>query len=146
MALPPAVQVSGVKELRAALRHADGQLKGELRRANKSGAQVVVEKALPHVPVGATSRLKNSVRALGSQSAGRAVAGSSVVNYAAAIHWGRGAGNVNFRHGRKAGRQRGGPIKGRPFLWDAAQKYKAEVVAVYERAMVHLFDQIRTRG
>lgn len=129
--MPAAVEVHGAKELRAAIRHAgDEGLKAELKRTNKSAAEVVAEKALPNVPV-RSGRLKATVRALGSQKAGRALAGSAGVPYAAAIHWGRKTRGV---------------IQGRPFLWDAAQEHKAEVVAEYERGMERLFDQIHTRG
>lgn len=127
-------------ELRRALRYiGDAGLKKELRDANKSAAQVVVDRALPNVPV-RTGKLRRSVRALGSQRDGRAVAGRAAVPYAAAIHWGRKVGNVGWPPNNRKGLN---PIKGRPFLWDAAREHQAEVVQQYEESFDRLLDHIR---
>lgn len=119
------VVVEGLDELRRLLRQvADKELTDALKAAHKEAAKVVVAKALPNVPV-RTGRLKASVRALGSQRSGRAVAGNKAVPYAAAIHWGRSSGNVSFKHGRYSKGQ--GAITGRPFLWNAAQESLPEI-------------------
>lgn len=123
----PTVSVDATA-LRAELRRiADSGLKKELRAANKSAAQVVVDKALPNVPV-RTGRLRASVRALAGQTDARAAAGSASVPYAAAIHWGRKTRGV---------------IQGRPFLSNAAQQHAKEVTDVYSEAIDGLFDNIR---
>lgn len=136
------VRVEGADELRRAIRAiSDKQLAGQLKDTNKSAAQIVVDRALPNVPV-ASGRLRSSVWALGSQRAGQAKAGRANVPYAAAIHWGRRAGNV----GRPPGNHTGGnPIQGRPFLWDAAQASNRQVVEQYERDVARLLDAIRSR-
>lgn len=122
------MEVVGADQLRRELRNVgDAGLKKELRDANKSAAQVVVEKALPDVPV-QSGRLKASVRALGSQRDGRAVAGKSSVPYAAAIHWGR---------------KRGGVIEARPFLWNAAQRTETQVTDKYREAVERLLEKVR---
>lgn len=122
------VTVDGLDGLRKALRQVgDRDLQKALMRANKTASEVVVKAALPNVPV-RTGRLKASVRALGSQRSGRAVAGAASVPYAAAIHWGRKARGV---------------IQSRPFLHDAAQKHQAEVASVYEREVDDVMDAVR---
>lgn len=131
------VRIEGAKELRAAIKAAqDAGLARQLAAANKSAAQVVVDSALPNVPV-RTGRLRQSVRALGSQTRGNVKAGSASVDYAAAIHWGRKRGNV-WHH--KKGRN---PIKGRPFLWDAAHSALAGVVDAYDKAITALLKEIK---
>lgn len=123
----PAIEVDSA-DLRRALRQiGDKGLTKELAQANKTAAQVVVDVALPRVPV-RSGRLRAAVRALGSQKEGRAVAGSARVPYAAAIHWGR---------------KRGGVIQGRPFLSDAAEAASEKAADVYLEAVDGLLDKIR---
>lgn len=125
----PQIEVDS-KALRRALREiGDKGLKKTLAGANKSAAQVVVDEALPHVPV-RSGRLKAAVRALGSQKEGSAVAGNARVPYAAAIHWGR---------------KRGGVIEGRPFLSTAAEVAEAKAADVYLEAIDGLLDDINRR-
>lgn len=122
------VRVEGLGELRRLLRHiGDAGVKKALREANKSASALVVEKALPNVPV-RTGRLKRSVRALASQRDARAVAGTASVPYAPPIHWGR---------------VKGGFIKARPFLWNAAQQHQQEAADVYEYEIQKLLDSLR---
>lgn len=137
------IEVEGADELRRKLRELqDAGLKKELKAANKTAAQVVVDRALPNVPVGATGRLKRSVRALGSQRDGRVRAGTARVDYAAAIHWGRKVGNVGSPPGNRMG---GNPVTGRPFLWDAAEAAKSQVTDAYAAGIERLFDALRVR-
>lgn len=139
----PAITVEGADELRRTLRQIrDAGLTKELKAANKSAAQVVVERALPNVPVGKSGRLKRSVRALGSQRDGRVRAGTAKVDYAAAIHWGRKVGNVGSPPGNRKG---GNAITGRPFLWDAAEAARNEVTDTYAAGIERLFDVLRAR-
>lgn len=135
------IEVEGADQLRKALRQMqDAGLKKELMAANKSASQVVVDRALPNVPVGPTGSLRASIRALGSQREGRVKAGSARVDYAAAIHWGRRVGNVGWAPNNRMGAN---PITGRPFLWDAAQAARTEVTQVYEDGIARLLDKIR---
>lgn len=137
------IRVEGARELRAALRLAGGELGRALAAANKSAAEVVVEDALPNVPV-LTGRLKKSVRALGSQRSGRAVAGKAAVPYGAAIHWGRKRGNVGWPPGNHKGPN---TIVGRPFLWDAAQRQVPRIEPEYRDEIERLIDRaVRGRG
>lgn len=135
-----AVKVEGLDALRKVLRRmADRELTNQLKTTNKAAAQVVVTAALPKVPV-RTGRLKTSVRALGSQRSGRAVAGAMRAPHAGAIHWGRRVGNVGSPPGNHPGPNR---IAGRPFLWDAAQQAEGKVVDQYARDVDALFNAIR---
>lgn len=131
------IKVQGAKELRASIKQAENVgLKRQLADAYKSSSEVVVKRALPNVPV-RTGQLKGSVRALGSQTRGQVKAGTASVDYAAAIHWGRKVGNV--WHGLR----RPNPIRGRPFLWNAADASVHEVVDIFEAAIGRLLKEIR---
>lgn len=105
-------------ELRKAFEQAEDDVNKRLAQANLLAAQVVVQRALPKVPV-RSGRLKASVKALGSKRRGEVKAGGKKVPYANTIHWGS--------------RRRG--IKARPFLHDAARESEARVRQVYERAI-----------
>ncbi len=126
-----AVKVTGLKELRAALRKIDRGLAKEMTKAHKDLADEIVARALPNVPV-RTGRLKASVRGGGTarQAIGRA--GGAKVPYAAAIHWG-----VGPRPGLR------GPhnIPRRPFLTDAAARVEPQVVGRYATTVQDLIDR-----
>jgi phage gpG-like protein len=128
------VDVEGVKELQARIRDlGDAELRKELRDANKSVAQAVVDAALPNVPV-RSGRLRQSVKASATQTAAYGKAGSPArVPYAAAIHWGAGP-----RLGTR------GPhnIGGRPFLWDAADQTINRAVREYEDMIQDLIEKV----
>lgn len=121
------LKVEGLDELRRVLRRiADDEVKAKLKAANKSLAQLVVDRAEPNVPV-RFGRLRRSVRALASQADARAVAGGANVPYAAAIHWGR---------------TRGGEIKARPFLTTAAAAVDDSAAAVYREEIDDLLKEV----
>lgn len=140
------LEVEGLTELRQGLRRAgDKDLQKALTKANKTAAQIVVDAALPNVPV-RSGRLRSSVKALASQTAGRARAGSPArVPYAAAIHWGEGRGNINASSGSTFGRPERN-IVGRPFLWQAADATVGEVTEAYAAEIEQLLDEaVRNR-
>ncbi len=134
------IEVVGAREIRAALRRAEIEgVPAGLRAASKAGSNVVVQRALPNVPVGKTGRLKASIRALGSQTSASVKAGNASVKYAAAIHWGRKVGNV----GRPQGNHKGpNVITGRPFLSDAAQAAREQVIDEYRKAMIVVCERV----
>jgi hypothetical protein len=124
----PVVRVEGARELAAQMRTASAQLRLEMRFANEQAAEVVVDEAMPNVPVGPSGNLRRSVRASASVASGRAVAGGSGVPYGNAIHWGRKVGNV----GRPRGNHKGpNVVSGRPFLWNAAKTKEPEITTTY---------------
>lgn len=133
MAADVVIRVEGLQEVRAALRRlGDHDLQVALKRANKAAAERVVRDALPNVPV-RSGALRASVRALGSQSAGRALAGGARVPYGPAVHWGTGP-----RPGRK------GPhnIRRRPFLLDAAQRNVGAITGEYEAEIRRIANEV----
>lgn len=135
MANDLAVNVEGLKELRKAIKETGDQaLAKALAAANKAAAERVVAAGRPDAPRGPTGRLAGSVRALGSQSSGRAVVGGAKVPYAAAVHWGTGA-----RSGKR------GPhnIARNPFLLNAAERQTQQIAEEYEVEMDRLMEEIR---
>lgn len=136
---PIAIRVEGGRELRRQLKAAGDGSEKAVRDANKNAAEKVVRAALPNVPV-RSGKLRGSVRALASQSAGRVTAGRASVPYAAAIHWGEGAGNINHSTGatvRRANRN----IRGRPFLWEAADAMRDQIIEEYADEIDRLLDR-----
>lgn len=131
------IHVEGARELASALRKAGyTDLLDALKTANLFAAEIAVDEANPQIPT-RSGALKSSVQATATASAGKAKADTA---YAAAIHWGRKRGNV----GRPPGNRKGtNPIKGRPFLWDAAQRavpriepeYRDEIMRIIGRAL-----------
>jgi len=146
---PVDVKVENLKEVSKMVRDlGDAELKKQLRQANKNVAQMVVDAALPNVPVGTSKydkhkgALRASVKASATQTAAYGKAGSPVrVPYAAAIHWGEGSGNVNFSTGATVGRPARN-IQGRPFLWDAADRTINRAVKEYEDQIQDLIDKV----
>jgi hypothetical protein len=135
--LSTTVRIDGAAELRKALKYiGDDGLKKELREANRGAADVVAKQALPKVPV-RSGNLRRTVKALATQRDGRVQAGSARVDYAAAIHWGRKVGNV------WGGQMARNPIRGRPFLWDAAQRANPKVIEEYEQAIDELLAKLK---
>jgi hypothetical protein len=132
------IGVEGAAELARSLRKAGNTgLLDALKVANENAAEIVVDEALPDIPR-RSGALRNSTRARSTARAGSAVAGGlKGVAYAAAIHWGRGRGNVGSPPGNRMGRN---PIRGRPFLWDAAQRAVPRVEPEYRDEVMRIMD------
>lgn len=107
------VHIEGAREMRRAFKEMGPDATKALKDLQKRVADIVVQAALPKVPVGRTGKLKGSVRALGAQSSARAKAGTKRVNYAAVIHWGRSG------------------VQGVPYLFDAAEAKRDEASKVF---------------
>lgn len=127
------IKVDGADELRAVLLRArDVYLPRDLKWAHEHAAEVVVDSASPHVPK-RSGALRRSLRASGTSRSGFAkVGGLDGVLYANAIHWGRKRGNVGSPPGNRMGAN---PIKGRPFLVEAAVRSRAEIIHQFEIAI-----------
>lgn len=134
------IRIEGIPELRAALRAAQDESPKAVGRANKAGAQIVVDRAHPPVLSG---RLAASMRATGNQRVGQARVGGARVPYAAAIHWGRKRGNVGRPPGNHPGRN---PIAGRPFLTDALSHSVPEVIDAFRQAVDEIVARITSKG
>jgi len=99
--------------------------KTQIRDAHKNAAEPVLEEALRLVPR-RSGKLAGSLRAAGTLSGGRVSAGLARVPYAGPIHFG-----WPTRPNRSKG-WRGGPIRPNPFLYDALDARRQQVLDVYE--------------
>ena len=135
-----AIRVEGARELASALRRAgDAGLLDALKTANLFAAEIAVDEANPKIPT-RSGRLRSQTAATATASAGKA---QSKTAYAAAIHWGRKRGNV----GRPPGNHKGpNPIKGRPFLWDAAQRSVPRIEPEYRDEIMRIIDVAVSRA
>lgn len=125
--LRPAVEFEGLRETRKLLRQAgDKESLAAVKEAHRKAAEMVVARALPHVPV-RTGRLAGTVKALASATSGRAKAGTVSVPYARPIHWGWPRRN----------------IKPRPFLWDALQDVESQIDDVFVDALHRNLEIVR---
>lgn len=124
------VQVIGLAELRRAIPAVNVGLETKaLKFANEKAAKTVALLALPNVPVGATGRLRKSLRQTATAKKANVRVGTPrQVPYAAAIHWGR---------------KQHGVIEGRPFLWDAKKRAtdSGALERDYEQACMGLIHQ-----
>lgn len=109
------IEVTGAKELRAALRRAGADVR-DMSKVNKAVAGTVAEEARRRSPI-RSGRLRRSIRPGGRQTAGYVSAGrKGTVPYAGPIHYGWPARN----------------IAAQPFLLDAMGAKEAEVVRQYQ--------------
>lgn len=110
-----AVEIDGLNELRKALK-AVGESTADIKAANLEAAGIVRNKALDLVPV-RSGELKKSIRAAGQERWGVVRAGKGgTVPYAGPIHFGWARRN----------------IEPQPFLYDALDDRRDEVMAAYE--------------
>ena len=117
-----AVKLKGEAELRARLRAA---AKADFKAANLEAAEVVKGDAVSRAPV-LSGRLQGSIRAAATAKAGIIRAGWRSVPYVGVIHFGWA------RHS----------ITPNPFLYDALDARRDEVLEVYEKRVQALADQV----
>lgn len=126
----PVIEVKGAKELRRAIKQAaDTGLIAEIKAANRDAAEIVAYEAQTIVPV-KSSRLLESIRASGTQTAGIVRAGRASIPYAGVIHFGWPGHN----------------IEPNPYLYDAADNRVDEVVEKYQAAIDRIADTIALSG
>lgn len=118
----PSIKVDGDRELRKALRAVADGIK-DLKATNLEAAEIVRDEAKVLVPK-LTGRLESSMRASGQAATGVVRSGSAAVPYAGVIHFGWAG------HG----------IAPRPFLYDALDNRRDEVIERHEK---NLNDLIR---
>lgn len=114
-------EIVGLRELQADLRKLGDDAKNDMKPAHLRAAEVVVAGSKKYVPY-QTGALSNSIRALGRQKSGIVRAGSGSVPYAGPIHFGWPA-----RY-----------IKPQPFIYDALDERRGEVVKIYDERMGYL--------
>lgn len=124
MAAPVGVQVTGAKEFRAALKRMNGDLR-DMQRTNKAATQPVAETARDLVPR-ITGTLQGTIRATATQTKGMVLAGSRAVPYAGPIHFGWPRRNISPQ----------------PFIYDAADKRRDDVVAIYNGRVEELVRRV----
>jgi hypothetical protein len=120
------VRITGHREVRRAIGRVSEEMdrksaRGELKALNLEAATLVKRSADGLVPV-RSGRLKASVRAAASQKTARVRAGFQRVPYAGPIHFGWPARRISPQ----------------PFLYDALDRRRAEVVRVYDDGLSKL--------
>lgn len=112
----------GLREFQRALRQIDPDLRKELREVQKEAAQIVAVTAAARAPR-RTGRLAGSIRATATQKAGSVRAGGARLPYAGPIHFGWRARN----------------IRPQPFIYDALDARREQVVRKFESGIESLF-------
>lgn len=92
--------------------------KGEMKQAHLEGAKLVRGVALGLAPA-QTGRLRDTIRAAATVKSGRVRAGFKRVPYAGPIHFGWRARDISPQ----------------PFLYDALDARRSEVMATYEKQL-----------
>ena len=115
------VSVEGARELRKALKTVGDEAKAGLKDVNVEVAEIVARAAVTKVPA-RSGALRETVRAAGAQTRASVKAGFKKVPYAGVIHFGWPA--------RK--------IAPQPFLYDALDARRDEVVDTYANGMADL--------
>ena len=112
-----------MRELRKNLSMLDDDFE-DLKELHLDLAEMVADRAASLAPV-RTGRLRETIRASGTKTAGRVRAGFKRVPYAGPVHLG-GATRPDAAKG-----WRGGPIHPNPFLYDALDQRRNQVFNAY---------------
>lgn len=125
------IRITGHREVRRAIGRISSEMdknsaKGALKEMNLEAATIVKKKADGLVPV-RTGRLAATLRASGTQKSARVRAGFKRVPYAGVVHFGWPARN----------------IRPQPFLYEALDSRRAEVLAVYDERLSQLIKEYR---
>lgn len=115
------IRVEGLAQLRTKLKALDGGLDGLLKSVNLEAANLVKDAAKARAPK-RTGRLAASIRASGTKTQAVVRVGGSQIPYAGPIHFGWAKHN----------------IKPQPFLFDALDDRRPEVIARYELGIAKL--------
>lgn len=120
------IKVSGAKEFRAAMKRMEGDLK-DYTAINKAAASLVAEQARDRAPEGPTGRLKATIRPGATRTRGYVKAGGiKGVLYAGPIHFGWPRRN----------------IAPNPFIYDALDDRKSDVIEQYEAHIEALVEKV----
>lgn len=123
MSQPVGITIEGDRELRRALRNLEGGT-DDLKAVHADGAEMVAERARQLVPK-RSGLLGSSIRSTGQAATGVVRAGRASVPYAGPIHFGWSARN----------------IRPQPWLYDALDDRRDEVIDRYERHLGDLVDK-----
>ena len=117
------VKIEGAKELRRKLSVLDAGF-DDLKQLHEDLAGKVADRAADLAPY-RTGNLRKTIRASGTKTAGRVRSGFKRVPYAGPVHFGWAT-----RPDASKG-WRGGPISPNPFLYDALDERRGEVINAY---------------
>lgn len=120
----PAVRVEGAREFRAAMKRMGADL-SDLTAINKAASSIVAQRAREYVPR-LSGRLEGSIRAGATRTRGYVKAGNNGIPYAGVIHFGWPG------HG----------IEPDPFLYDASDDRRGEVIDRYEAHIEALVEKV----
>ena len=120
---PLSIKTQGMKELRRKISVLDGNF-DDLKELHTDLAKIVADRASQLAPV-KSGKLRDTIRASGTKTAGRVRAGFKRVPYAGPVHFGW-ATRPDFNKGWQ-----GGPILPNPFLYDALDERHNEVFETY---------------
>ncbi len=139
------ISISGGRELRRALRKAEGDL-DDLKEAHLKVSQIVANAAKAAAPV-KTGKLANSVRPNAGQRYARVSVGNNRktktgVPYAGPIHWGWPTGSQKLPKKLRDFSGRTWFITENPFVIDAAQRTEPVWTRVYLEAIDDIVDKI----
>ena len=119
------IEVRGAREFRRALKTLPKEYRKELATIHKKAVKPVVETAKTIAPR-RSGDLAGSIRALGSQTSGRAAVGKKSVPYAGVIHYGWPAHN----------------IRAQPFLTEALERRQNKVLEIWVKNQDRLIDKV----
>jgi hypothetical protein len=120
----PAIKVEGARELRKALGRMEDGL-SDLTALHREIAERVASDARERAP-SLSGKLRGSIKGKGYKTRAAVTAGSKLVPYAGPIHFGWPARN----------------IKPQPFLYDALDHRKGEIVNAYEERVGELVKRL----
>jgi hypothetical protein len=118
---PGVERIDGLREVQRDLRKLGKDTRTEMKGTHQRAAEIVLAGAKRLVPV-RTGNLAASMRAMATQTSGRIRVGKASVPYAGPIHFGWPARN----------------IKPNPFVYDALDPRRDEIVGLYEERIDQL--------
>lgn len=127
------IEVDGARELRRQLKKVEGGI-ADLKAQHAAAAKTVEERAYVLAPR-RTGHLANTLRSSGQVSGGIVRAGYASVPYAGPIHFG-----WPFRPNPAKGWM-GGPIPPNPWMYDALDERRDEVIAMFEERVAGLINK-----
>lgn len=130
----------GARELRRALNQLPKEYQQELKSIHKEAAETVVPTARNLAPR-RSGALASSIRATGSKTRGAVAAGGARIPYAPVIHWGWPNRRIVF--GKTTNNP--SPIAPNPFLVEALNARKQQVVTVFEVRTSKLVERVWRR-
>ena len=145
----PVLQIEGARELRRQMRNAELDL-ADLKDLHRRIGEIIWRAAKPKTPTGSRPhpparrrKLAQTLRYYPTRTSVRVIAGSKLVPYAKAIHWGRKVFpsiRSSYPHKPPAA------FAGRPWISEAAQATEPQWIALYEREIDKILDQIKGLG